>query len=73
MLQRSDKDIERGKEQQLEMQQGRHFLSPIAQMDRMFDEFFRRPLFSLWSQRVGVRWRISISPSTSTRTGSRSW
>jgi HSP20 family protein len=43
------------KERQLETQQeGRRFLSPMAQMDRLIDEVFRRPLFSsLLSQRMG--------------------
>jgi HSP20 family protein len=49
MLQRGEKDVA-GKEQQLDtqqrQQQGRQLLSPIAQMDRLFDEVFRRPFFS---------------------------
>jgi len=50
MLQRNEKEIVKDREQQLDTQnrqhQGRQFLSPIAQMDRLFDEVFRRPLFS---------------------------
>ena len=30
------------------------FPSPIAQMDRLFDEVFKRPFFSLWSPRLGA-------------------
>ena len=49
MLQRGEKDVA-GREQQLDTQQrqpqGRQVLSPIAQMDRLFDEVFRRPFFS---------------------------
>jgi HSP20 family protein len=57
MLQKGEKDIA-GREQKLDTQhqpqQGRRFLSPMAQMDRMIDEVFRRPLLSsLWSQRMG--------------------
>ena len=54
MLQKGEKDVVRDREQQLETQQrsGRQFLSPIAQMDRLFDEVFKRPFFSsLLSQR----------------------
>lgn len=32
--------------------QGRHSTSPMAQMERMFDEVFKKPFFSLWSQRM---------------------
>jgi len=28
-------------------------VSPFAQMDRLFDEIFKRPFFSLWSNRMG--------------------
>ena len=40
---------------ELQGSQGRSggFLSPIAQMDRLFDEVFKRPFFSLWSPRLG--------------------
>jgi HSP20 family protein len=31
---------------------GRQGLSPMAQMDRLFDEMFKRPFFSLWSPRI---------------------
>ena len=56
MQQRDERDVVKNKEQQLDaqqrQQQGRQALSPIAQMDRLFDDFFRRPfLTSLLSQR----------------------
>jgi len=56
MLEKGEKDVGRSKEQQPEAQQrqlqNRPFLSSLAQMDRLFDEVFRRPFFSsLWSQR----------------------
>jgi HSP20 family protein len=55
MLQRGEKDIARqGAERQQEDPHGRRFLSPIAQMDRLFDDVFKRPFFSLWSPRMGV-------------------
>lgn len=58
MLEKGEKEpLLRSREQQLEKQQQhgsrQRFLSPMAQMDRLFDEFFRRPfLSSLWSQRM---------------------
>lgn len=33
--------------------QGRRTASPLSQMDRLFDELFKKPFFSLWSQRMG--------------------
>jgi HSP20 family protein len=36
---------------QQDVQEGR-MLSPFAQMDRLFDEVFKRPFFSLWSTRM---------------------
>ena len=56
MQQRDERDVVKNREQQLDaqqrQQQGRQALSPIAQMDRLFDEVFRRPFFtSLLSQR----------------------
>jgi HSP20 family protein len=54
MLQRGEKDIARqGERQQHDDPHGRRFLSPMAQMDRLFDEVFKRPFFSLWSPRIG--------------------
>jgi HSP20 family protein len=58
MLQKGEKDIlKQGERQPTERQQqggqGRHYLSPMAQMDRLFDEMFKRPFFSLWSPRIG--------------------
>jgi HSP20 family protein len=55
-FERNEKDIVKDREQQLDMQnrqqQGRQSLSPLVQMDRLFDDFFRRPFFnSLLSQR----------------------
>jgi HSP20 family protein len=45
-----EKDVVKDKEQQLDVQQrqqqDRRYLSPIAQMDRLFDEVFRRPFLS---------------------------
>ena len=47
-LEKGERDVAKGKEQQ----QGRQFLSPLVQMDRLFDEVFRRPFFSgILSQR----------------------
>lgn len=40
-------------ERQRDEAQGRRYLSPTSQMDRMFDEYFKRPFLSLWSQRMG--------------------
>lgn len=37
---------------QLESSQGSRLPSPLAQMDRLFDEMFKRPFFSLWSPRL---------------------
>lgn len=56
MLEKDDKDLVKNKEQQLDtqqrQQQGKSMLSPLMQMDRLFDEVFRRPFFSsLLSQR----------------------
>lgn len=42
----------RPEERQREEMQGRR-LSPMAQMDRLFDEMFKKPFFSMWSQRMG--------------------
>lgn len=58
MLQKEESFLKRGEQQQGERQQpgrqlqGRHFTSPMAQMDRLFDEVFKRPFFSLWSPRL---------------------
>jgi len=49
MLERSPKDTEKNRELQ---PHGRQFMSPMTQMDRMFDEFFKRPFFSLLSPRM---------------------
>lgn len=59
MLERSEKgsilNPERTERQEGkgEMQHGSRFNSPIAQMDRLFDEVFKRPFFSLLSPRFG--------------------
>ena len=58
MLQKSEKEILKQEERRpgqshLPGTQGSRFLSPIAQMDRLFDEVFKRPFFSLWSPRLG--------------------
>jgi HSP20 family protein len=52
MPEKSGKDIAKQGERQPEQTQGRRFLSPMAQMDRLFDEMFKRPFFSLWSPRM---------------------
>jgi HSP20 family protein len=53
----SEKDVVKDKEQQLDtqqrQQQGRQYLSPIAQMDRLFDEVFRRPFLSTFMTQRG--------------------
>ena len=47
-IEKGERDVIKGKEQQ----QGRQILSPLVQMDRLFDEVFRRPFFTgLLSQR----------------------
>jgi HSP20 family protein len=58
MLPKYEKDAGRQVERQhgegqLQGGEGGHFFSPIAQMDRLFDEVFKRPFFSLWSPRLG--------------------
>ena len=52
MLQRSLKDIVKRGERQLEPAQGHRYLTPFEEMDRFFDEAFRRPFFSLFSPRM---------------------
>jgi HSP20 family protein len=58
MLEKSEKDLLRKDEPQQgqgnlrNTEQGNRSLSPIAQMDRLFDEVFKRPFFSLWSPRL---------------------
>ena len=56
MLEKSEKGLlkegERQGRGQLQGSQGSRFLSPLAQMDRLFDEVFKRPFFSLWSPRL---------------------
>lgn len=51
MLERGEKEIAKRGERQPEELRSR-FLSPLAQMDRLFDEVFKRPFFSLWSPRM---------------------
>ena len=54
VLQKGEKDTVKERERQLDAQQRqqRGALSPLVQMDRLFDEVFRRPFFSsLLSQR----------------------
>lgn len=60
MLEREDellRDRPQGQQGQVQrkqqdVQEGRP-ASPFAQMDRLFDEVFKRPFFSLWSSRMG--------------------
>ena len=65
MLEREEKDVLRGEkgflrgerqqeqvQRRQDVQEGRP-LTPFAQMDRLFDEVFKRPFFSLWSTKVG--------------------
>ena len=40
-------------ERHREEERGWRSLSPMSQMDRLFDEVFKKPFFSLWSQRMG--------------------
>jgi len=44
---------QQGQVQRQQDVQGSRFSPPIAQMDRLFDEVFKRPFFSLWSPRLG--------------------
>ena len=44
---------ERERSPQQDVQEGRSH-SSFAQMDRLFDEVFKRPFFSLWSSRLGT-------------------
>lgn len=63
MLERSEKssllnpeessERKQQEQSQLQQRQRRHDISPFAQMDRLFDEVFKRPFFSLWSHRMG--------------------
>lgn len=52
MQQKGEKDISKQGERQREGVQGKYLMSPMAQMDRLFDEVFKRPFFSLWSPRA---------------------
>lgn len=45
---RGEKEIAKREERLTESRR----LSPMAQMDRLFDEVFKRPFFSLWSPRL---------------------
>ena len=56
MLPKNEKDVtSQGTRQQGQLQhrEPHGFLSPLAQMDRLFDEVFKRPFFSLWSPQLG--------------------
>lgn len=39
-----------------------HRLSPMAQMDRLFDEVFKKPFFHLWSQRMSGQEMEELNP-----------
>ena len=45
---------QQGQSRLQQREHGSRFQSPIAQMDRLFDEVFKRPFFSLWSPRFGA-------------------
>jgi len=47
------KERQPGQQGQVQRQQEGRAPSPFAQMDRLFDEIFKRPFFSLWSTRMG--------------------
>lgn len=49
---RSEDDVEVRTDRNREGEHSRA-MSPLAQMDRLFDEVFKRPFFSFWSPRVG--------------------
>lgn len=58
MLERGESDLlkdrpqgQQVQRQQQDVQEGRP--STFTQMDRLFDEIFKRPFFSLWSTRMG--------------------
>jgi HSP20 family protein len=56
MLERKERSVlSQGSSSQQGQQPQRRsqFSSPMAQMDRLFDEMFKRPFFSLWSHRLG--------------------
>ncbi|HJV65364.1 MAG TPA: Hsp20/alpha crystallin family protein [Geomonas sp.] len=56
MFEKNERSIlESGQRQQgsLQKQESRGFHSPLAQMDRLFDEMFKRPFFSLWNTGMG--------------------
>jgi HSP20 family protein len=61
MLEKNDSELLRSRlhsqQEQLQREQPevaeRRQLSPFAQMDRLFDEIFKRPFFSLWANRMG--------------------
>lgn len=50
MLQRGSRDLQKRGDQPME--QGRRFFSPLEEMDRWFDDAFRRPFLSLLSSRM---------------------
>ena len=54
ILKRDERQPERRPqmERQRDEEQGRR-VSHLSQMDRLFDEVFKKPFFSLWSQRMG--------------------
>lgn len=54
MLERKEKGVSQGSSSQQggQLQRRSEFLSPMAQMDRLFDEMFKRPFFSLWGTRL---------------------
>lgn len=52
MQEKGEKDIAKQGERQQQGMQTRSLMSPMAQMDRLFDEVFKRPFFSLWSPQV---------------------
>jgi HSP20 family protein len=55
MLQKGEREpiLKKEERQPAERQGTRQFLSPMAQMDRLFDDMFKRPFFSLWSPHMG--------------------
>lgn len=52
--QQAERQAERRPQTQMETEreEGRR-ISPMSQMDRLFDEMFKRPFMSIWSQRMG--------------------
>ena len=57
LLKRDERPKTEGREEPEERR-----LTPMAQMDRLFDEVFKKPFFHLWSQRMAGEEMAELSP-----------